>query len=272
VKKSKVKKSEVNSQIARERVSAQSAGFTSICRAIVLGCALSLMGSCFAPIAVALAASTTPAKDTTTKDTAKDTKAAPKKKDKEKDPPINVESSQLDYYDKEQKLIYTGEVVAVQGKITLKTPQLVVFLTPKAPDAPTGPPASQSEVLRWEAAGPVTIISKDQIGTGDSGTYEKGEKKFYLNGNVTLTQCDYVTKGDHAVYDLDSGRSVVTGHVRSMFPPKNDKSDKNEDCGKKDSDAGKAEKADESKANKTADVSTGKTTKTTGTPAKPKTQ
>jgi lipopolysaccharide export system protein LptA len=232
-------------------------GFGPICRAFALGCAFSLMGSCFAPVAVALAASTPPAKDAPSKDT----KAAPKKKEKEKDPPINVESSQLDYYDKEQKLIYTGDVVAVQGKITLKTPQLVVFLTPKAADAATGPPASQSEVLRWEAAGPVTIISKDQIGTGDAGVYEKGEKKFYLNGNVTLTQCDYVTKGDHAVYDLDTGRSVVTGHVRSMFPPKNDK---NDDCGKKDGEAGKVDK--------TADVSTGKTTKSTGTPAKPKTQ
>jgi lipopolysaccharide export system protein LptA len=256
----------VNMQKANERVSGKGGGVSSICRAAALACGLSLMGACFAPMAAALAASTTPAKDTTTKDT----KAAPKK-DKEKDPPINVESSQLDYYDKEQKLVYTGEVVAVQGKITLKTPKLIVFLTPKAPDAPTGPPASQSEVLRWEAAGPVTIISKDQIGTGDAGTYEKGEKKFYLNGNVTLTQCDYVTKGDHAVYDLDTGRSVVTGHVRSMFPPKNDKSDKNEDCGKKDTDAGKADKADEPKANKTADVSNGKPTKT-GTPTKPKPQ
>lgn len=255
----------------RGQASGSGGGFDAVWRVFALGCALAFMGSCFSPMAVALAASTTtkdtPAKDKTTKATPKKTKET-KEKEKEKDPPINVESSQLDYFDKEQKLIYTGDVVAIQGAITLKTPQLVVFLTPKAPDAPSGPPASQSQVLRWEAAGPVTIISKDQIGTGDAGTYEKGEKKFYLNGNVTLTQCDYVTKGDHAVYNLDTGRSVVTGHVRSMFPPKND-DDKGDECGKKDDETGKA---DESKTNKTADVSNGKNTKSTGTPAKPKAQ
>ena len=84
--------------------------------------------------------------------------------------------------------------------------------------------------------GPVTLISKDQIGTGNSGIYEKVENKFYLNGNVTLTQGDYVTKGDHAVYDMDTGRAVVTGHVRSMFPPKNssDNSSKKEETSKKE--------------------------------------
>ncbi len=45
--------------------------------------------------------------------------------------PINIQAAKLDYFDKQQKLIYRGHVIAVQGDTTLKTPQLVVFLNPK---------------------------------------------------------------------------------------------------------------------------------------------
>lgn len=135
--------------------------------------------------------------------------------------PINIEAAKLDYYDKQQKLIYRGHVVAVRGDTTLKTPQLVVYLNPKDTTAPKGPPSSDSQVKRMEASGPVTILAKDQIATGDFGTYEKNENKIYLNGNVTLSQGPNVTKGDHLVYDTTTGQAVVTGHVRSMFEPNN---------------------------------------------------
>lgn len=137
--------------------------------------------------------------------------------------PINIDAAKLDYFDKEQKLIYTGHVVAVRGNTTLKTPRLVVFLSPKKPGAPAGPPNPSSQVRRMVASGPVTIISKDQIATGDSGVYIKAENRIYLNGNVTLTQGPNVTKGDHLVYNTVTAQAVVTGHVRSLFIPNNDK-------------------------------------------------
>lgn len=191
---------------------------------LVAACALALLACDVAPVRAAQAA-TPPARETV--------RVVGKQSKESKDAPINIESAKLDYYDKEQKLVYTGDVVAIQGDVTLKTPLLVVFLSPKETNSSKGPPSSASQMRRWEASGPVTLISKDQIGTGDQGIFIKSENKFYLNGNVTLTQGDYITKGDHAVYDLDTGRAVVTGHVRSMFPPKNN----NDDTSKKDDDS-----------------------------------
>jgi len=153
--------------------------------------------------------------------------------------PINIEAAKLDYFDKEQKLVYTGGVVATQGESKLKASKLVIFLTPKDPAAAAGVPSSSSQVRRMEAAGPVTMSSKDQIGTGDSGIYEKSENKVYLFGNVTLTQGPNVTKGDKLIYDLTTNQAVVTGRVRSMFLPSN----ANEDP-KKPPPAGSATKAD----------------------------
>ncbi|HXW72609.1 MAG TPA: LptA/OstA family protein [Methylocella sp.] len=133
--------------------------------------------------------------------------------------PINVDAAKLDYFDKEQKLVYTGNVIATQGESKLQAVALVVFLTPKDPNAKPGAPSSASQVRRMEATGPVTITSKDQIGTGDSGYYEKSENKVYLIGNVTLTQGPNVTTGDKLVYDLTTNRAAVTGRVRSLFVP-----------------------------------------------------
>ncbi|MGA7384763.1 MAG: LptA/OstA family protein [Methylocella sp.] len=133
--------------------------------------------------------------------------------------PVNIAAAKLDYFDKEQKLVYTGNVVATQGDSKLQARTLVIFLTPKDPTAAPGAPSSSSQIRHAEAAGPVTIVSKDQIGTGDSGIYEKSENKVYLIGNVTLTQGSSVTKGDKLIYDLKANEAVVTGRVRSMFLP-----------------------------------------------------
>jgi lipopolysaccharide export system protein LptA len=133
---------------------------------------------------------------------------------------INIVAAKLDYYDKERKLVYTGNVVAVRGATTIKTPSLVVFLNPK--ESGSQPPSSSSQVRRMEAAGPVTLISRDQVATGDFGIYEKAQNKVYLNGNVSLTQGPNVTKGDHIVYDVNTAQAVVSGHVRSMLVPNSD--------------------------------------------------
>jgi lipopolysaccharide export system protein LptA len=142
--------------------------------------------------------------------------------------PVNIAAAKLDYFDKEQKLVYTGNVVATQGESELRTRMLVIFLTPKDAQAAAGVPSSSSQIRRMEAAGPVTVVSKDQIGTGDSGVYEKSANKVYLIGNVTLTQGPNVTKGDKLIYDLKTNQAVVTGRVRSMFLPNGGTADANE--------------------------------------------
>jgi len=138
-------------------------------------------------------------------------KATPSSKDR-----INIVAEKLDYFDKQQKLVYSGNVVAVRGDATLKTPSLVVFLNPAGSSGSMG---SSNRVRRMEALGPVTLVSKGQVATGDSGIYERAEDKVYLNGNVSLSQGPNVTKGDRIIYDIKTGQAVVTGHVRSMFLP-----------------------------------------------------
>jgi len=136
--------------------------------------------------------------------------------------PLNIDAGKLDYFDKEQKLVYSGSVIVVNGPSTLKASRIVIQLDKKG-EAPAGG-ATSDRVKHIDADGPVTLVSRDQTGTGDHGSYDKAENKVYLTGHVTLSQGENVTRGEKLVYDVTTGQAVVDpgpgGRVRSIFTPK----------------------------------------------------
>ena len=138
--------------------------------------------------------------------------------------PLNIDAGKLDYFEKEQKLIYSGSVIVTQGPSTLKATRLIIFLEGKGSAQPAA--TTNDRVKHIDVEGPVTLVSKDQIGTGDRGSYDKAENKVYLTGNVTLTQGENIVKGDKLVYDVSTGMATVQGggaqggRVRSTFTPK----------------------------------------------------
>ncbi len=139
--------------------------------------------------------------------------------------PYKVDAAKLDYFEKEQKLVYTGDVIASQGATKVRSTAMTIYLD-KA-----GPENSQASVRRIELKGPVTVVQKDKIGAGDSGVYDRNENKWYLIGNVTLTEGTDITRGDRLVYDLGSQRAVVeggrSGRVQSVFTPRDSAKPKN---------------------------------------------
>jgi lipopolysaccharide export system protein LptA len=143
--------------------------------------------------------------------------------------PINISADKLDYFDKEQKAIYSGNVVAVQGETRLNASVLTIFFDrkpgEKAPAATAGPGGGNSGLRRMEGKGPIAITNKDQIGTGDSLVYDKPANKFSLIGNVALSQGENVTRGDQLTYDLATGQAVVSskGRVHTLIVPGDDK-------------------------------------------------
>jgi lipopolysaccharide export system protein LptA len=171
--------------------------------------------------------------------------------------PISIDADKLVYYDKEHKAVYSGNVVVIQGDTKMTCSAMTVFLDhapttgaasqPKeaAPQATNGQsgPAADSGVKHLDAAGPVTVISKTQVATGDSGSYDKAEDKVRLIGHVTLSDGQNVTKGDKLTYDLKNGLATVdtsakSGRVHGQFVPKS-----SADAAKPGADATKADAA-----------------------------
>jgi lipopolysaccharide export system protein LptA len=139
--------------------------------------------------------------------------------------PLTIDADKADYFDKEQKAIYSGSVIVVNGPSTLKATRLVIFLDNKA----KGGDGNSDKVKHIDADGPVTLLSKDQTATGESGRYDRTEHRVWLLGNVVLTQGENVTKGDRLVYDTTTGQAQLQaasdsqnrGRVHSVIAPKN---------------------------------------------------
>jgi lipopolysaccharide export system protein LptA len=144
--------------------------------------------------------------------------------------PISIDADKLVYYDKERKAVYTGNVVVIQGDTKMTCSVMTVYLDrspaqggAEAKDA-AGEAPTNSGVKRLEAAGPVTVVSKTQVATGDSAVYDKAENRVLLIGHVTLSDGQNVTKGDRLTYDLKTSQATIdtnakSGRVHGQFIP-----------------------------------------------------
>ncbi|MBU3731158.1 MAG: organic solvent tolerance protein OstA [Beijerinckiaceae bacterium] len=141
--------------------------------------------------------------------------------------PISIDADKLQVYDKEQRAVYTGNVVVVQGETTMKAAHMTVFYERNNQEAQAtenaggGPGGAQ--LKRVEAKGDVVITSKDQVAKGDNGVLDRENDRMILTGNVSLSQGDNITKGERLFYNLSSGIATVEGgRVRSLLIPGSD--------------------------------------------------
>ena len=146
--------------------------------------------------------------------------------------PVSIEADKLVYFEKDQKAIYSGNVVVIQGDtkltcstMTIRMEKTAVAGTPVVAGGERPVPSSESShVSHMDCAGPVTVLSKTRSASGDSAVYDKPQNKIWLVGHVTLSDRGNVTKGDKLTYDLRSGQATVdtggtSNRVRGLFLP-----------------------------------------------------
>jgi lipopolysaccharide export system protein LptA len=151
--------------------------------------------------------------------------------------PIKIDADRLDVYDREQRAVFQGNVVAVQGDTTIRCTTMTVFYErqsqgghkaqPAGQKAPAAQAGSQNDsVKQIDCAGPVTVVSKDQVATSDHASFDRAANRIYLIGNAVLSQCQNVTRGEKIVYDLNTQVANVEtapgGRVRALFVPKDE--------------------------------------------------
>lgn len=143
--------------------------------------------------------------------------------------PIKIDADRLDVFDRENKAVFAGNVVAVQGDSTIRCSTMTVHYKrgkEKGAEKPAEGEARatpENGIQKVECAGPVTVVQKDQVATGDSAVFDQAAKRIVLTGNVVLSQCQNVTRGSRLVYDMNTGRAnmdpVAGGRVSAMFVP-----------------------------------------------------
>jgi len=144
-----------------------------------------------------------------------------------RDKPIQIDAERLEVRDKQKVATFFGDAKAdvkvVHGDVTMRSKILVVFYdrqddnqggtaTPAkaASSAPSGP-GGGGQIRRMEAKGGVIVTQKYQTVTGDLGVFDTKTNTATVTGNVVMTQCDNVLRGERLVVDMTTGVSQVEG-------------------------------------------------------------
>ncbi|MDN4987650.1 LptA/OstA family protein [Bradyrhizobium sp. WYCCWR 13022] len=160
-----------------------------------------------------------------------------------RDQPIQIEAASLEMRDKKKEATFAGNVKVVQGDTTMTSKTLVVFYESKSdkPAAPQAAPAKgakaaapmqsatpgpggASSIKRLEARGNVVVTQKDQVVTGETAVFDTKTNLITMlggaGGQVVLTQCQNVLRGDRLMVDMTTGVSRVesdSGKVQGLF-------------------------------------------------------
>ncbi|MDF0584271.1 LptA/OstA family protein [Bradyrhizobium yuanmingense] len=159
-----------------------------------------------------------------------------------RDQPIQIEAASLEMRDKKKEATFAGNVKVVQGDTTMTSKTLVVFYEsggdkpaapqPAAKGAKSAPmqsaqpgPGGSSSIKRLEARGNVVVTQKDQVVTGETAVFDTKTNLITMlggaGGQVVLTQCKNVLRGDRLMVDMTTGVSRVesdNGRVQALLP------------------------------------------------------
>ena len=164
-----------------------------------------------------------------------------------RDQPIQIEAASLEMHDKKKEATFSGDaksnVKVIQGDTTMTSKTLVVFYEsggdkPAAPQPPpakgakaapmqsaTPGPGGASSIKRLEAHGNVVVTQKDQVVTGETAVFDTKTNLITMfggsSGQVVMTQCKNVMRGDRLKVDMTTGVSRVesdSGRVQVLLP------------------------------------------------------
>jgi lipopolysaccharide export system protein LptA len=151
--------------------------------------------------------------------------------------PIRIDAEKLEVFDgdKEQRAVYSGDVIAVRGATTTRSTQMIIFIDNSSKKgAGSGAvrgaqggsnPSQEGALKRIEFKGPVSVVNGTQTATANEMIYDAIAKKVTLKGNAVVADGQNVQRGELMTYSTDDGVAVITnpgGRVQGVFTPGSD--------------------------------------------------
>ena len=130
--------------------------------------------------------------------------AADTKTELDRNQPIEITAQQLEVLQQQRQSIFTGDVVAKQGDMTLYADKLMVFLH-----------KDQDQIERLEALGGVKVLQLDRIATADKAVFHQVEEILVLIGNAEVTQGKNKISGDEITLYMKENRTLIKSSKQS---------------------------------------------------------
>ncbi len=125
--------------------------------------------------------------------------------------PVEITSDQLEVYRKEDKAIFSGNVLAKQGNVNLRSEEMTIYYKAnkaKGKKADDGSKPTNS-ISKVETKGKIFLSTPKETAQGDKGVYDVDKKVVTILGNVTLTSGKSIVRGEEMVYNLATGQSKM---------------------------------------------------------------
>ncbi len=127
--------------------------------------------------------------------------------------PIEIVSNKMEAFQEQKMIVFSGNALARQGDITLKTDRLTVYYKKaedKAGKAGNREIPAGGELDRIEAKGNVIITQKDLSATAEEAIYSHDSATFVMTGQPILKQANNTVRGCKVfIYGNENGGEVV---------------------------------------------------------------
>lgn len=134
--------------------------------------------------------------------------------------PVEITADMLEIMQDKQKAVFSGNVEAIQGNITINSDTMLVHY--KSGDDKKS--ASQNSVSKVETVGNVRLKTPKETAKSKKGIFDVEKNIITLTGNVSLESGKNVVKGEKFVYNLKTGKSsIVSGSAKSTSGTKKKK-------------------------------------------------
>ncbi|MBI3247195.1 MAG: hypothetical protein HYZ50_11890 [Deltaproteobacteria bacterium] len=140
--------------------------------------------------------------------------------------PIRISSRDLEFLYEKKRIVYRGDVVAIQGDVTMKSDLLTVIYEDAQPTnssadtgsanaeptpASPGVAASKQRLKEIVAEGHVDIISGNRRATGKKAIFNEAQRVVVLSGEARVQELGNWVSGERVTVYLDEKRSIVEG-------------------------------------------------------------
>lgn len=122
--------------------------------------------------------------------------------------PVNVTADQLSVNQKDGTAVFKGNVVVVQGTMTLKSATMQVLYAP-----------DHKSIAKMTAEGGVELVAGTDAASSKTAEYLPNTGDLTMMGDVLMTQGPSAMSGQSLKLDLKTGLGTMEGRVTTTFAP-----------------------------------------------------